>query len=90
MYWIKRCVSTAFMFLLFTYILASIHDYPLTRQQINKIRIGDPVAVKRQWLQFFYFINEAGSGIKYKISGNPKHMRHYPSLEYLEQQQKNN
>ena len=63
--------------------LASVHDYRITRNQISKIRAGDEIAVQRPWIAVFFFFNEAGSGMKYWLTGNRKHMRHYPHAEYL-------
>lgn len=64
-------------------LLGTVHDYPQTRRQIEKIRSGDIVAVQRPWIASFFFFNEAGSGIKYFLTGNPEHMRHYPSNAYI-------
>ncbi len=64
--------------------VAAVHDYPATRNQINLIRAGDTEAARRPWIAMFYFINEAGSGVKFFITGNEKHMRHYPSVSHLQ------
>ena len=63
--------------------LVNVHDYSTTRRQINLIRQGDETAVQRPWIAMFFFFNEAGSGMKYKLTGNSKHMRHYPTYAYL-------
>ncbi len=63
--------------------LGFAHDYPLTRRQIDLIRGGDVVAAERPWIATFYFLNEAGDGIKYMLTGDEKYMRHYPSEMYL-------
>lgn len=60
-----------------------LHDYPQLRQQMKKVRQHDPIAERRQWLTFFYLINEAGSGLKFLLTGNEKYMRDYPSHRYL-------
>lgn len=70
-------------------VLAAIgfaHDYPQTRRQIDLIRHGNIIAVERPWIAVFFFLNEAGSGIKYMVTGNEKYMRHYPSAAYLLEQ----
>ncbi|MGI9297250.1 MAG: hypothetical protein ACR2QC_05045, partial [Gammaproteobacteria bacterium] len=63
--------------------LGFAHDYPLTRRQIDLIRGGDSIAAARPWIATFYFLNEAGDGIKYMLTGDEKYMRHYPSAAYL-------
>ena len=63
--------------------LSLVHDYQRTRYQIELIRTNNPIAVKRPWLVLEYFLNEAGSGVKYFVTGNEKHMRHYPTDHYL-------
>ena len=64
-------------------ILGYVHDYSVTRRQIDLIRTGDTIAVERPWIAVFFFFNEAGSGLKYMLTGNEKHMRHYPTNAYL-------
>ena len=61
-------------------VLASVHDYPQTIRAISEYR-ADPYA-RRPWLPFFYFVNEAGSGIKYELTGDARHFRHFPSPRY--------
>ena len=62
-------------------VLASVHDYPQTIRAISEYR-ADPYA-RRPWLPFFYFVNEAGSGIKYELTGDARHFRHFPSSRYF-------
>lgn len=59
-------------------LLSWVHDYPQTRQAISDYEFGDGML----WLVSFYFINEAGSGIKYEITGNPRHLGHYPRMDF--------
>lgn len=63
--------------------LGFAHDYPVTRRQIDKIRNGDIIAVERPWIATFFFLNEAGDGMKYMFTGDRKYMRFYPSETYL-------
>ena len=63
--------------------VAFVHDYPATRNQIDLIRSGEPEAAQRPWLAVFFFLNEAGNGLKFFLTGNEKHMRHYPSGSHL-------
>lgn len=62
-------------------VLAVAHDYPQTIRAISEQR-ADPYG-RRPWLPFFYFVNEAGSGIKYELTGDPRHFRHFPSSRYF-------
>lgn len=63
--------------------LSALHDYPQLRGQINKVRLHDREAEKRQWLMLFYLFNEAGSGLRYFLTGNERHLAHYPSPSHL-------
>lgn len=60
--------------------LISIHDYPQTRQVIALVNEDESYP---DWLPMFYLLNEAGSGIKYSLTGNPRHFRHFPTSEYV-------
>ncbi|MDM5147570.1 SEL1-like repeat protein [Candidatus Persebacteraceae bacterium Df01] len=64
-------------------ILSSVHDYPQTINQLRLIRIGDNIAVSRPWIALFYFLNEAGSGMKFLLTGNERHMDHFPSSSHI-------
>ena len=64
-------------------ILGAVHDYPQTRLHINNLRNDDPITKQRPWLLAFYFLNEAGSGLKFLITGKEKHMAHYPSPTHI-------
>lgn len=64
---------------------AVAHDYPVTRRQIDLIRSGDQNATERPWIAVFFFFNEAGSGLKYLLTGNEKHMRHYPTTAFIKE-----
>lgn len=79
-----RIFIAVFFFALLVGVLSQVHDYRQTQKQIQLERHNNPTAIERKWIKFFYFINEAGSGIKYTLTGNPKHMRFYPSKAYLD------
>ena len=64
-------------------VLGFAHDYSATRAQIDLIRQGDQRSVERPWIAAFYFLNEAGDGMKYMLTGNDKYMWHYPTAAYL-------
>lgn len=66
-------------------VLISIHDYPQTREMM--VVVHEDKTYPR-FLHVFYMINEAGSGIKYAITGNPRHLRHFPTLEHLAERRK--
>ena len=53
-------------------ILGYVHDYSVTRRQIDLIRTGDTIAVERPWIAVFFFFNEAGSGLKYTFNRQRK------------------
>ncbi len=61
----------------FAAVLGQIHDYPQTRQAISDFKNGDGLL----WLVGFYFVNEAGSGIKYELTGNERHLGYFPRTE---------
>ena len=69
-------------------VVGYAHDYPLTRRQVDLIRSGDAIAANRPWIAVFFFLNEAGDGMKYMLTGNEKYMRHYPSTAYLLERQR--
>lgn len=58
----------------FAFVLGQVHDYPQTRQAINDYEHGDGLF----WVIAFYFVNEAGSGIKYEITGDADHFGYFP------------
>ena len=86
---LRGCFA-ALIYLGIVLIFGALHDYPQFRAHIQQVREHREVAERRQWLNLFYFINEAGSGIKYTMTGNRRHMRHYPTTEYLRQQSEDN
>ena len=59
---------------IFYLIMVNLHDYRQTRQALleykNNTNILFPV--------IFYFINEAGSGIKYAFTHNERHLAYFP------------
>ena len=59
------------------------HDFQLTRHRFEKMREGDAETLRRPWLTRFFFINEAGSGLRYMLTGNPRHLDHYPSQRHI-------
>ena len=59
------------------------HDFQLTRHRFEKMRQGDDETLRRPWLTRFFFINEAGSGLRYMLTGNPRHLEHYPSPRHI-------
>lgn len=78
----------AMVTLLFMVLAVSgLHDYSQTRYQLELIRHGNTIAVERPWIVMFYFFNEAGSGLKFLLTGNDKHMRSFPTDSYLYQKQ---
>ncbi len=84
-----RLLLAAVVLLGFGAVLDYVHDYPQTKEQIDLIRLGDDVAVAYPWIVIGHFLNEAGSGIKYHLTNNPKYMRDYPSKEYQEEKYRN-
>lgn len=79
----SRAVAAVAVYLIVVGIFSLLHDYPQFRSKLQQRRDGDVVVLQRPWLNIFYFINEAGSGIKFLLSGDEKHMRHYPSPSHL-------
>ena len=59
------------------------HDFQLTRHRFEMMRQGDAETLRRPWLTRFFFINEAGSGLRYMLTGNPRHLDHYPSPRHI-------
>ena len=58
----------------FIYLLLQVHDFPQTRQTFYAYDAGElPL-----WQVTFYFINEAGSGIRYALTGDSKHLAYFP------------
>ncbi len=64
-------------------ILLNLHDYPQTLNFAVKAMRGDEGAQTRRWRGIFYFFNEAGSGIKFFVTGNEKYMAHFPSPSHI-------
>lgn len=60
-------------------ILTQVHDYSQTRQAYFDYLNGDGLV----WVIGFYFINEAGSGIKYAITGNERHLGYFPRSDIV-------
>ena len=63
--------------------LDASHDFQVTRHRFEKMRQGDPETIKRPWLTRFFFLNEAASGLKFMITGDSRHLQHYPSPRHL-------
>ena len=63
--------------------LSVSHDFQLTRHRFEMMRQGDSETLRRPWLTRFFFINEAGSGLKFMLTGNPRHLDHYPSPRHI-------
>jgi hypothetical protein len=61
-------------------ILLRMHDYPQTVQSLVEVKEGRSYS---SFLPVFYFFNEAGSGLKYSLTGNPRHFRFFPTLEFI-------
>lgn len=78
-----RLFIAALVYALVFSALAALHDYPQLRRHMHKVRLHDPIAEQRQWLGLFYLVNEAGSGIKFFLTGNERYMAHYPSASHL-------
>lgn len=75
-------VALFFYGLVFTFF-GAIHDYPQLRNIFADLRVYDERVSQRQWLGLFYFANEAGSGIKFFLTGDEYYLRHYPSSSHL-------
>ena len=60
-------------------ILHSVHDYPQTRH----VAVGFAAGERPGWQVAFYFLNEAGAGLRYAVTGNTRHMHHFPSEKFL-------
>ena len=80
---VRRALSAVVIYAAVVWVLASVHDYPQFLGQLHQFRLGGEIAARRPWLNLFYFINEAGSGIKFLLTGNERHMRFYPSPGHL-------
>jgi len=78
-----RLTVAVVLYLLLVGVFSLLHDYPQFRAQLNTLRQHNVVAKERLWLNVFYFINEAGSGLKFLLTANEKHMRHYPSPSHI-------
>ena len=63
--------------------LNASHDFQLTRHRFEKMRQGDAETLRRPWLTRFFFINEAGSGLRFMLTGDPRHLNHYPSPRHI-------
>ncbi len=59
----------------FLYVIASVHDFPQTRQAYYDYN-SDLLPL---WQVIFYFVNEAGSGIRYTLTGDPKYLAYFPT-----------
>lgn len=79
----RRFLAAALIYGLVFSFLATLHDYPQLRYQLHKTRLHDPATEKRQWLLFFYLINEAGSGLKFLLTGDERHMAYFPSASHI-------
>ena len=79
----RRLLVAALLYAIVFSVLALFHDYPQLRAHLQKVRQHNSIAEQRQWLQLFYFVNEAGSGIKFFFSSNEKYMYHYPSPSHV-------
>lgn len=80
---LRRLLRAALIYGVTLALLGAIHDYPQLRAHLHKSRTHDPIAEKRQWLALFYFVNEAGSGLKFLFTGDEKHMAHFPSPSHI-------
>ena len=71
---IIRTIILSLTTFLFVATLSRVHDYSQTRQAIADYHSGDyPL-----WTIIFYLFNEAGSGVKFALTGDQKHMRYFP------------
>jgi hypothetical protein len=66
--------------------LYAVHDYPKTNAHIAMAWHNAPLAPgfdsrPAWWTPVFYFFNEAGSGIKYTVTGDEKYLQHFPTEE---------
>lgn len=80
---LARLTVASAMYLLLIWVFSSLHDYPQFREQQQKLRKHDLIAQERPWLNLFYFVNEAGSGLKFILTGDEKHMQHFPSPSHI-------
>ena len=72
-----------FFYGLFFTALGVLHDYPQLRKNLHDLRHYDQRVAERQWLGLFYLVNEAGSGLKFLLTGDEYHLQHYPSPSHL-------
>lgn len=75
---VLRVLLQAVAVALFVVALGWVHDYPQTKQAISNYNSGDDLL----WKVTFFFINEAGSGIKYELTGDERHLGHYPRMDF--------
>ncbi len=68
-------------------ILVNVHDYNQTRHMMV---VASEDASYPRWIPLFYFLNEAGSGIKYVATQNARHMMYFPTISYIETVQREN
>ena len=61
----------------FISLMTWVHDYPQTKQAIINYEFGDGLL----WVVAFYFVNEAGSGIKYELTGDLRHLGYFPRID---------
>ena len=76
------------IFLALIGVLSQVHDYPRTQRYIALAWLDAPLpsdmtARPARWTPIFFFFNEAGSGIKYALTADEKHLRHYPTSELI-------
>ena len=80
---LNRLAFAGIIYALLISVFSSLHDYPQFRAQLQKLRDRDSISEERLWLNTFYFINEAGSGLKFFLTADEKHMRYYPSPSHI-------
>lgn len=74
---VLRVLLQAVAVALFVVALGWVHDYPQTKQAISNYDSGDDLL----WKVSFFFVNEAGSGIKYELTGDKRHLGHFPRMD---------
>ena len=61
-------------------VLINVHDYPQTQQSMVDTRNGDRYRLS---IPVFYLLNESASGLKYALTGDPKHYRYFPTQAFV-------
>ena len=80
---VRKFITALAFYVLFASILAVLHDYPQSFGILETSRHDKETAKRQRWLSLLYFLNEAGSGIKFLFTGNERYMVYYPSPSHI-------